>query len=222
MKRTMAEKPGAEKSGAEKPGEGPEKAERLAAAPASGAEAGSAASAGGARVPKNFKYTDGPDDELHVLVTDEIKAKALEMFRMARANPKSGAGEMVRILLLNSVANMHADRYHDPKLVLGEERRRGLEAEHRGEMAQHKVEQLRIRVERDREMLKLTRLKVRELDQRVKENDRKLAQAQQTAEGAKRALENGQPLDAMTVYNRIAEIVGLRQPAEQAQAASVG
>jgi hypothetical protein len=169
-----------------------------------------------AEVPPGFDYVD---DDLHVLVTDEIKAQAYKMFKAARENPRSGAGDMVRILLLNAVANMHADRYHDARFVLSEERRRGEESQRKGEMAQHQAEQLKLRAQKFRSDLEIAGLKVRKLQVEVSEHERRLQQVRESAEAAKNALENGQPLDAMAVYNKIAEIVGLRAPtAEQAVA----
>jgi len=191
---------------------------RTLAADAGGARSGHPPGAAEFQVPKGYHHTDD-DDELHVLVTDEIKSKAYKMFREARENPKSGAGEMVRILLLNAVANMHADRYADPKTVLAEERHRGDEARLRNEMAQHQISRLTTQRKRDEQAIELNRLKAAELQQKISERDRKLAEALEAAENARRSLENGQPIDAMAVYNKIAEIVGLRAPGEQEQAA---
>lgn len=166
-------------------------------------------------MPENFDFID---DGLHVRVTEAIKAKAEKMYQEAMENPRSDANDMLHILMLNAVANLDAGAYRDPRVVLTEERHRGAEFEHRAEMDQHRVAQLERQKRKDEEEIKLIKLRVRELQQKVDEGDRQLAEALEAAEKAKKALENGEPLDAMSVYNRIAEIVGLRVPAGEKMA----
>jgi len=161
-------------------------------------------------------YSYAADDPLHGKITAEIKTKVEEMFREARENPRSDANLMVRIMLLNQVARVEAERYReDPKLVLTEERRRG--ADHLRQLEEQRlraggVETRKKKVEAD---IKLIEVRVRDLQQQVDERDLQLSDARRAAENAKAALENGQPLEPLAVYNRIAEIVGLRAPREQ-------
>ena len=74
----------------------------------------------------DFGYID--EEPFHGKITASIRDKAEKMFQMALEDPNSDANLMVRIMLLNQVAKVEAERYRqDPKLVLTEERRRGAE-----------------------------------------------------------------------------------------------
>jgi len=166
-----------------------------------------------AQVP-DYSYAD--DDPFHGKITAEIIAKVEEMFRLAREDPKSDANLMVRIMLLNQVARIEAERYRqDPKLVLTEERRRGFEHVRQLEKDRLLAGGVKVRNKKVEADIRLTLAKVADLELLIEDHRRQLSDALRVAENAKAAAENGQPLEPLAVYNRIAEIVGLRAPRDQ-------
>ena len=58
---------------------------------------------------------------------------------------------------------------------------------------------------------------MKDLELQIEEQERQLSDARRAAENARAAAEHGQPLEPLAVYNRIAEIVGLRSPAGEAR-----
>ena len=166
-------------------------------------------------LPENAKYFE--EDELHGKVVVTLKEKANKMFEEAAEDRNSQANQLVRILLLNQLANMHPARYQkDPRLVVTEERHRGFEAEKKAEIDKHKVALLKQRVKKLEEEIEAAKLRSQQLQQDIEQGEYKLAEARRLAQNAQAAAEHGKPLDPMSVYTRIARIIGLRSPAEQA------
>ena len=163
-------------------------------------------------VPDNFEYVD----ELHARIVPVLKDRVSKMVDEAVQDPDSEANQLVRILLLNQVANMHPSKYQDdPKLTVTEERHRGIENERRNEYTKHMVKLLEGRAKKLEEDIKMARARVEELQQKVKQGQYRLAEAERLAQNARAAVEQGQPLDPMAVYNKIAEIIGLQYPGQE-------
>lgn len=142
----------------------------------------------------------------------EMAKKSQEMFDDARSNPKSEASEMVQILLFTQLVNMEEELPEkDLKQVYGEQfRRHRLQKDL--EIAKYDVERANKHLEQAGERNKILERRVKLAEDEAKEKQKRLDQAEREANKARAALENNQPMDAMAVYNRIAEIVGLRSP----------
>lgn len=145
-------------------------------------------------------------------ILGELGKKAREMFEDARENPNSDASEMVHILLLTQLVNMEEQLPEkDIKQIYGEQFRR-----HRFqkdlEMAKFDAERASARVRQADERNAMLERKLKLAEHQAAERQKKLDEAQREANRARAALENHQPMDALAVYNRIAEIVGLRSP----------
>lgn len=161
-------------------------------------------------LPPNIEYVP---DELHWKLVPALKKKANDMFDEAMQDPDSQANELVRILLLNQVANMDAASYqNDPRLTVTEERRRGIEFQRKAEYDKHMVKMLEKRETKLEEEIKVLRTRGEELQQKVQEGQYRLAEAERLAQNARAAEEHGAPLDPVSVYTRIAEIIGLQTP----------
>jgi hypothetical protein len=188
---------------------------------APGVEAGGAAGAPEVpELPENVEYM--PEDKLHGKVVVTLKEKANKMFEEAAEDPNSEANQLVRILLLNQLANMQPESYQEnPKMVVTEERYRGVEAERRAEMDKHMLTLLKRREVKLKEEIKLARTRTKELAQKVKAHEHKLAEAERLAQNAQAAAEHGAPLDPVSVYTKIAQIIGLESPAEQTRASGL-
>ena len=163
-------------------------------------------------LPANIEYVP---DELHWKLVPALKKKANDMFNEAIQDPDSQANELVRILLLNQVANMDAASYqNDPRLTVTEERHRGIEFQRRAEYDKHMVKMLEKREKKLEEEIKVVRARGEELQQKLQEGQYRLAEAERLAQNARAAAEHGAPLDPVSVYTRIAEIIGLQSPAQ--------
>lgn len=165
-------------------------------------------------LPKNVEYFQ--EDELHGKVVLTLKDKANKMFEEAAEDPDSEANQLVRILLLNQLANMEPASYQkDPRLVVTEERHRGVEAERKAEIDKHTVALLKQRATKLEEDIKLAQTRTKELENKIQVQEHRLAEAERLAQNAKAAAEHGAPLDPLAVYTKIARIIGLQSPAEQ-------
>jgi hypothetical protein len=152
--------------------------------------------------------------KLQRAIVREMANKAQKMWDDARSNPNSEASEMVHILLFTQLVNMEEELPEkDLKQVYGEQFRRhrlqkDLEiAKYNADLANKRLQQAD-----DRNAMLERKLKLAEQEAAAKQ--RKLDEAEREANRARAALENQQPMDALAVYNRIAEIVGLTQPLE--------
>jgi len=161
------------------------------------------------RVEGNGDVKNGADDPMYSNIVAELKKKVEEMFEEAKGNPKSDAYAMVHILLLSQLTNMPAKpSVAELKTILGQEQKH-----------QNAKDQLKLSVEREkearkmnRERLKLLEAQVKAMRLKVESGRRKMKEAQEAAKQAIAAQQEGHPMDALEVYNRIAEIVGLRSP----------
>ena len=163
-------------------------------------------------LPANIEYVP---DELHWKLVPALKKKANDMFNEAIQDPDSQANELVRILLLNQVANMDAASYqNDPRLTVTEERHRGIEFHRKAEYDKHMVKMLEKREKKLEEEIKVVRARGEELQQKLQEGQYRLAEAERLAQNARAAAEHGAPLDPVSVYTKIAEIIGLQPPAQ--------
>jgi len=123
-----------------------------------------------------------------------LRQKRDELLRDARDNPGSEAGEILQALVLAGISRLESDSgAAEAELDLEDARERyqGFRQQNPKPGAegggQRVVEQLW-------------------------ERTHKLNQVEETAAEAQAALAAGHPMDALAVYNRIAEIVGLRAP----------
>jgi len=161
------------------------------------------------RAEGNGDLENGADDPMYSNIVAELKKKVEEMFEEAKGNPKSDAYAMVHILLLSQLTNLPAKpSVAELKTILGQEQKRQSAKEH-----------LRLAVEKEKDARDLNRKRLRLLEEqvkamrlKVKSGRRKMKEAQQAAQQAIAAQQGGHPMDALEVYNRIAEIVGLRSP----------
>lgn len=169
---------------------------------------------GEADLPANVEYLR--EDELHAKLVPALKDKANKMFEEAAENPDSEANQLVRILLLNQLANMDPARYQEnPRMVVTEERHRGIESERKAEIDKQTVKILKQREAKLEEEIKLAQTRAKELEQKIRHGEYRLAEAERLAQNARAAAEHGAPLDPLSVYTKIAEIIGLQSPAQQ-------
>jgi hypothetical protein len=147
-------------------------------------------------------------------IVREMAKKSRQMWDDARSNPNSEASEMVHILLFTQLVNMEEDLPEkDLKEVYGEQfRRHRLQKDL--EIATYNAKRADERLRQADERNAMLERKLKLAEDQAKEKQRKLDEAEREANRARAALENDQPMDAMAVYNRIAEIVGLTQPLE--------
>lgn len=145
----------------------------------------------------------------------EMGSKARQMWEDARDNPNSEASEMVHILLFTQLVNMEEQLPEkDLKQLYGEQfRRHRLQKDL--EIAKYNAKRAdeRIRQADDRNAMLERKLKIAEDE--AKEKQKRLDQAEREANKARAALENQQPIDHMAIYNKIAEVIGIRPPASQ-------
>jgi hypothetical protein len=151
---------------------------------------------------QNHQPTPSPKPDR--ATTHEIVRQTDALYAEAQDNPDSEAGQMVRAFVLSGIRNVQPRSSSDeaPTLALGEERRRQRQARHRltgGAKAEAAPDRAR-RADRA---------------QKTREYEAMLQEVAQTAATASAAAEAGRPLDAIAVYERIAEIVGLRSPLSQ-------
>ena len=147
-------------------------------------------------------------------IIHEMAKRSRKMFDDARSNPNSEAAEMVHILLFTQLVNMEEELPEkDLKHVYGEQfRRHRLQKDL--EIAKYDAERANKRLQQSDERNGMLERKLKLAEQEAAVKQRKLDEAEREANRARAALENDQPMDAMAVYNRIAEIVGLTQPLE--------
>ena len=117
------------------------------------------------------------------------------LYDEARENPASEANEMVRSFLLSGMLSIRSEASEEAELdeVEAEPGSPSVPAGVRGERRR------------------------RELETRIREQEFKLEEVAKAAQEAAAAAAAGQPFDAMAVYDRIAEIVGLRPSADELQ-----
>ena len=168
----------------------------------------------GMQIPEGYEYLD--EDPLHGKITGKIKEMANELFDEAAQDPNSEANEMVHILLLNQIGNMQSKQLREePKMVLVEERRRGIEVKQKNEVNRNKAKHFEIFAAQ--KALEIERLKaqIKKLETDTQRTQVQLDQTRRVLDQAKAAAENQQPMDHMTIYNKIAEVIGIRPPAGQ-------
>jgi paraquat-inducible protein B len=146
---------------------------------------------------------------LRLRILAEFKKKVEKMFEEAVEDPNSDANELVHILLLEQLTNMPAGPSGtELKTILGQQQKRQSAKEH-WKLAVEKEKDAR---KLNRKRRKLLEEQVKAMRLKIKSVRRKMREAQQTAKEAIAAQQEGHPMDALEVYNRIAEIVGLRSP----------
>jgi hypothetical protein len=168
----------------------------------------------GTQIPEGYQYT--PDDPLHGKITTLIGEKVSFLYQKAVENPNSEANEIVRILLLNQIRHMQPEKYQEePRLTLTEERRRGIEVTQKQEVYQHAAK--RFEIFAAQKALEIERLKaqIKKLETDTQHKQVQIDKAQRILDQAQAAAEHQQPMDHMTIYNKIAEVIGIRPPAGQ-------
>jgi hypothetical protein len=127
-----------------------------------------------------------------------------QLYREATENPDSEATEIVKTLLFEGIVRSGADPYEEEHWNAFSAERVRLDAARQSAKP--------AAVSRQGEPEQLTQSPNREIA-RLRGHLDEIAQA---AEDARAAMEAGTPMDHMAVYNRIAEVIGLRpQPHEQ-------
>lgn len=150
---------------------------------------------------------NGAGVPLHSKILAALKKKVEKMFEEAVEDPRSDANELVHVLLLDQLTNMPTSGA-ELKTILGQEQRRQSAKVH-WKLSMGRERRVR-KMDRQRRALMQEQLKVAR--QKAKDARRKAQEAGRIAKEARRAAEQGEPMDALEVYNRIAEIVGLRVP----------
>jgi hypothetical protein len=173
------------------------------------------------QIPERYEYT--AYDPLHGKIVVKLKEVVNELYDQAMENPNSEANEMVRILLLNQMANMNPETYHhEPRLTYTEERHRGVEAKRQKDLDQQKAKQFDMAYTKHQAELRKLNAQIQNLETEARSKEIKLQQAQRVVDQALAQAEHGQEMDHMTIYNKIAEVIGLRPPAGQQQAVGSG
>ena len=183
--------------------------EPLAKAAPGGLEA---AGADEAQIPENYEYA--AYDPLHGKIVVRFKDAVNDLYNQSVENPNSDANEIVRILLLNQMANMNPALYHrEPRMTYSEERHRGVENRRQTELDQQKAKQFDVAKDRSSAEMRKLNAQIRNLELEARQKKMKLEQAQRMVDQARAAEEHGQPMDHLAIYNKIAEVIGLRPPA---------
>ena len=147
----------------------------------------------------NPNYTG---DARHLTIVGVLGDKVDRAIEEARENPSSDATQIIRVLLANQLRIMQEAAFQkDPGLLLTEERRRKEDSQKQAEIDSHNVTRLRLQNEK--------------LRLEIQEKKTLLGQAKKAMEDAEKRAADGQPMDRQAVYDRIAEIVGLRPPPDQ-------
>ncbi|HEY6291201.1 MAG TPA: hypothetical protein VI455_06505 [Terriglobia bacterium] len=146
-----------------------------------------------------------------------LKQKRDELYAAARENPGSEEAQMVQVLLLAGISQTEPPSYNKtPGLALGVERERYGQARDRrtGERrARHTPEQ----AQEAGTATEGAESETEELRREVVDREARLRKAAHALEAARSADAEGRPMNPLQVYNRIAEIVGLRSPADETQ-----
>jgi hypothetical protein len=130
---------------------------------------------------------------------EALRRERDELYEEARQDAASEAAEIVRALVRAGLSSAY-DAYDDaPRLALGEERRRHERARRR-------------RTQEEEAEARRAWEHTSELEQKIGEQQAMLEEVARAAADAKAAAESGREQDPTAVYERIAEIVGLRQP----------
>jgi len=127
-----------------------------------------------------------------------IQLKAKEMFEEARNNPKSDAGLMVYIMLVNELATMQGH--------LSEEKLKDVYNEELSRFNAFK------RFEIQKSTLELTQLRLRQTTEKLNRGTDKLITARALAVSTGHDLDAGKEVNMREVCHRIAEAVGLAPP----------
>jgi hypothetical protein len=160
-----------------------------------------------------WKLANEPD-EFESQVRQSVKARAVRLFNEAKENPDSDANTLVHIFLVDQVAKVESERLRqDPKLVITEERRRGVEEQRESEMAKRRNRHLEAQTAKIRVDTVRSRKQIDKLKQQLEEGKMKLDQTRRVLEQARVSAEVGQPMDSAQICRKIAEIVGLEDPA---------
>jgi hypothetical protein len=134
---------------------------------------------------------DGGDEAMEPLKT--LQQKRDELLQDARDDPGSEAGEMLQALLLAGISHLPEFDRQEAEMTLDEERQRYQSVREQNPKAGAEAG--------SRDVI---------LD--LAEREGRLREVAEATKAAQAALASGQPMDALAVYNRIAEIVGLRAP----------
>jgi hypothetical protein len=140
--------------------------------------------------------------------TDKLQAlrqKRDQLYRDARAHPDSEAGEMVRMLLLAGISGL------EPETV--DEEAEAAQAEERRRFRKARLARIRRPPADGNDR---TPLEVRDVDVEIRERQSKLRRVAEATEEARAAAAAGRPMDPLQVYSRIAEIIGLQSPVQDA------
>ena len=141
---------------------------------------------------------------------EALRQKRDRLYRAARARPHSEAGEIVRMLLLAGISSMEPDDMTDEaEAARAEERRRFRRAREAG-------------VARPPERGERGQPEARDIDLEIRERQDKLRRVAEATAEAQAAAAGGRPMDPIEVYSRIAEIIGLQSPAQNAARAPDG
>jgi len=126
-----------------------------------------------------------------------LRQKRDELLRDARDNPGSEAGEMLGAIVLAGISR--------------------LESEQEAELEMNETRQL-FESFRQQNPKPGSETASKTVIDGLWEREQKLEDVMQATAEAQAAIAAGQPLDALAVCNRIAEIVGLRKPESQPEA----
>ena len=145
-----------------------------------------------------------------------LKQKRDELYAAARENPDSEEAEMVQVLLFAGISQMQPESYNQtPGLALGAERKRYGQARDRraGERRTRRATEQAHASEQAEEggpAVEGAEIETQGLRRELSDREARLRKATHALEAALSADADGRPMDPLQVYNRIAEIVGLR------------
>ena len=135
-----------------------------------------------------------------------LRAQRDRLYDEAREDPSSEASELVRSFLLSGLLAIRPEARGGAQLDGPEALPNGRPGADDGSGS---------KLERGRPSAPESARGARrrhDLETRIREQDLKLREVARAAREATTAAASGQPMDAMAVYNQIAEIVGLRPP----------
>ncbi|HEY6292577.1 MAG TPA: hypothetical protein VI455_13595 [Terriglobia bacterium] len=123
-----------------------------------------------------------------------LRQKRDELIRDARDDPGSEAGEMLQALLLAGLSHLQPEPHNqEAEMTLDEERQRYQSVREQNPKVGAEAGSRHVILD-------------------LEEREGRLREVAEATKAAQAALASGQPMDALAVYNRIAEIVGLRAP----------
>jgi hypothetical protein len=153
--------------------------------------------------------------DLNATNVGTLREQRDELYRAAREHPGSEEDEIVEILLLTAMSSLGPATYDaTPGLAIGEERQR-FQAEPERSTQERRTRPKAGEKSKERSgAAESETASVAELRREVEKRQQRLERIQEAMKAAQAAMAAGKPMTDMEIYNRIARVIGIRQPSE--------